>query len=343
MSKQEEKELKFRTDYEEGMHQSVESFLNAIKQSPSMYHSTRLSYLRNFVSFVNRNEETFSSCSGDDTIELPVPRGPDATEGYVKALTELKSGMDILGFGGTPILIVYSTETENYNEVTNLTNEKQRVKLTQMRLVDGSGDQIHTRLAVNLAEMGRCLKRGDKVRLDSYTELRYRVNPESPRMPALFVHALSRVGNVPLPDDDIKPPLPIAVVCPIAHLDDYEPSSEYIIDPRKDEKPTCTDECRHCAVYGIRFLKCVVELIPVKDRNLATIKEDCYFATDDIDDMPNNHKRNMLYWWYATNVFSISGKGKRGKLPVCLEYAIREMYPNPEGVPYRGHRDQKKN
>ena len=128
MSKQEEKELKFRTDYEEGMHQSVESFLNAIKQSPSMYHSTRLSYLRNFVSFVNRNEETFSSCSGDDTIELPVPRGPDATEGYVKALTELKSGMDILGFGGTPILIVYSTETENYNEVTNLTNEKQSEK-----------------------------------------------------------------------------------------------------------------------------------------------------------------------------------------------------------------------
>ena len=293
MSKQEEKELKLRTDYEEGMHQSMETLLDAIKQSPSMYQSTRLSYLRDFVSFVNRNEETFSLCSGDDTIELPVPRGPDATEGYVKALTELKSGMDILGFGGKPILIVYSTETENYNEVTNLTNEKQRVKLTHLRLVDGSGDQIHTRLAVNLAETGRCLKSGDKVRLDSYTELRYRVNPESPRMPALFVHALSRLGNVPFHDDSIKPPLPIAVVRPIDHLDEYEPSSEYIIDPSKDEKPTCTDECRHCAVYGIRFLKCVVELIPVKDRNLATIKEDCYFATDDIDDMPNNLKRNI--------------------------------------------------
>ena len=343
MSDQELKELKLRTEIEEGIHQSVMTLLEAIKNNPNMYQSPRLLYLRNFVSYVSRHEDTFSSCSGDDTIELAVPRGPDATEGYVKALTELKSGMDILGFGVPPILIVYSTETENYNEVTNLTNEKQRVKLTQMRLVDGSGDQIHTRLAVNLAEMGRCLKRGDKVRLDSYTELRYRVNPESPRMPALFVHAISRVGNVPLPDDSIKPPLPIAVVCPIAHLDDYEPSSEYIIDPRKDEKPTCTDECRHCAVYGIRFLKCVVELIPVKDRNLATIKEDCYFATDDIDDMPNNHKRNMVYWWYATNVFSISGKGKRGKLPVCLEYAIREMYPNPEGVPYKGHCDQKKN
>jgi hypothetical protein len=41
-----------------------------------------------------------------------VPRGPDATEGYVKTLTELKSGADILGWGGgTPVLIDYSIET----------------------------------------------------------------------------------------------------------------------------------------------------------------------------------------------------------------------------------------
>ena len=342
MSVQEKKELKLRTDIEEGIHQSLESLLDAIKANPSMYSSPRLLYLRNFVGFVSRHEDTFSLCSGDDTIELAVPRGPNATEGYVKTLTELKSGADLLGWGGKPVLIVYSVETENYNEVTNLTNEKQRVKLTQLRLVDGSGDQIHTRLAVNLAEMGRCLKRGDKVRLDSYTELRYRVNPQSPRMPALFVHALSRLGNVPLPDDSINKPIPITVVLPTEHNDEYEPSSEPIIDPRKDAKPKCTDECRCCAVYGIRFLRCVCEVIPVKDRNLTTIKEDCYFATDDIDDMPNNHKRNMLYWWYATNVFSISGKGNRGKLPVCLEYAIRELYPNPDGVPYKGHRGQKK-
>lgn len=345
MSDQELKELKLRTEIEEGIHQSVETLLEAVKINPNMYLSPRLLYLRNFVSFVNRNDETFSVCSGDDTIELAVPRGPDTTEGYVKALSELRSGSDIVGWDGTPILTVYSTETQHYNEVTSLVNdnEKQRVKLTHMRLVDGSGDQIHARLAVNLTESGRLLKRGDKLRLDSYTELSYRVNKQSPRMPALFIHALSRLGNVPLQDETINNQIPVTVVVPSEHNDEYEPSKENIIDPRKDKKPECTDENRCCAVYGIRFLKCVCVCIPVNNHNLKTIKEDCYFATDDIDDMPNNHKRNMLYWWYATNVFSISGKGKRGKLPVCLEYAIREAYPNPEGMSYKGHRDQKKN
>jgi hypothetical protein len=35
----------------------------------------------------------------------------------------------------------------------------------------------------------------------------------------------------------------------------------------------------------------------------------------------------MLYWWYATNVYSLSGKGHRGKLPDCLEYAIKKHFP----------------
>ena len=50
----------------------------------------------------------------------------------------------------------------------------------------------------------------------------------------------------------------------------------------------------------------------------------------------------MFFWWYATNVFSISGKGHCEKMPECLEYDIRDNYPNADGVPYKGHRGQKK-
>jgi hypothetical protein len=59
---------------------------------------------------------------------------------------------------------------------------------------------------------------------------------------------------------------------------------------------------------------------------------------DDLDKMTPSHKRNMLFWWYATNVYNISGKSKRGKLPECLEYAIRLEHPNPDGVRYKGYR-----
>jgi hypothetical protein len=86
------------------------------------------------------------------------------------------------------------------------------------------------------------------------------------------------------------------------------------------------------------FIKCVCEVIPVNQRNLQAIKEDCYFATDNLESMSNSHKRNMIYWWYATNVFSISGKGTRGQLPLCLEYEIRKEFPNPDGVPYKGYK-----
>jgi len=66
-------------------------------------------------------------------------------------------------------------------------------------------------------------------------------------------------------------------------------------------------------------------------------RRSCPFATgDSACALPNNEKRNMLYWWYATNVFLICGKGCRGPLPECLVYAIRCRYPNPKGVPYAG-------
>lgn len=306
-----------------------------------MFAHPRLKYLRDFVGMVERMPDTFPLAEGDDTISMPVPSGPDATRGYVRALAELRSGSDIVGFGGKPILSVLSIETTHNDEVMR-NSDKQTVKLTQLRLVDGDGEQIHARLAINLTETGRCLKRGDKIRLDSHTELRFRVNDKSPRMPALFIHGLSRVGNAPLLDGNIATdPLPVSRILPTEHNDQFEISNHRIIDPRKDKKPECTDTNRCCAVYGIRFIGCVCDVLPVGERKLATIKEDCYFATDDLKDMTNSHKRNMLYWWYATNVFSISGKGKRGKLPECLEYAIRSAYTEPDGVEFTGYYKKK--
>ena len=324
----------------------MEHMLDAIKADPDMWSAERLAYLRNFVSFACRHN--FPRLPGDDTVELPLPQASkEATHGYVQALTNLESGSDVPGVGwgvNGPVLVVYAIETGHHKDVSSVVKkeEEQTVKLTTLRLVDGSGDQIHCRLAINLAETGRCLKRGDVIQLDSYTELRFRVNKTSPRLPGLFVHELSRLGHTILKDKNVKNILPMAKSLPDEHTDLFEPSSERVIDPRVDEKPECTDQNRCCAVYGIRFVNCICKCMPVDKCDLATIKEDCYFATNELDDMQPNHKRNMLYWWYATNIFSISGKGNRGKLPECLEYAIREAYPNPEGVQYKGHRGKKK-
>ena len=50
--------------------------------------------------------------------------------------------------------------------------------------------------------------------------------------------------------------------------------------------------------------------------------------------MTNPHKRNMIYWWYATNVYSICGKKKRKELPKCLVHKIRQLFPSDEYAGY---------
>ncbi len=47
--------------------------------------------------------------------------------------------------------------------------------------------------------------------------------------------------------------------------------------------------------------------------------------------MTNSQKRCMIYWWYATNIYSICGKKNRMKLPDCLVNAVRKAYPEPDG------------
>ena len=298
MSGQEKRAQKNHCDDEEKQHQLVENFLDAVVSSPSMYSKPRLEYLRHFVSMVQRNPSTFVSVDQDNTVDMPLNVEEKATstelsKGYIKAMAEHRSGS---GVSDHPTLCVYAVDPKFYEDVAGRAKEKQQnVKLTNMRLVDGDGVQIHTRLAIHLTEMGRMLKRGDIIRLDLFTELRYRVNITSPRIPTLFILRLSRVGHMPLPDTSVKGILACSSILPNEDADQFKPSEDRVIDPRIHDKPTCTDANRICAVYSIRFIGCVCEVLPVAKRNLATIKQDCYFATDEIKHMTNSHKRNMLF------------------------------------------------
>ena len=58
------------------------------------------------------------------------------------------------------------------------------------------------------------------------------------------------------------------------------------------------------------------------------VREYCYFATAEVSKMSNSWKRNMLYWWYMTNIYNICGKGIREDPPACLKAAIRKAHPS---------------
>ena len=228
----------------------------------------------------------------------------------------------------------FSVVTVEVKKVTDSKRQKKKVRIIQVRLVDGDDCQIHCQLAPHIMALGRNLKRGDIIRLDNFTELRYHVNEASPNISALFIHAFAQVGCRELSDiiQGNCNILACSKSLPQEHMDVTTPQSDQIIDPRDHSKPVCNDHNRICAWYGVRLFGCICDVLPVKDRNLVTIQQYCYFATDDLDEMSNSHKRNMVSWWYAANVYGITGKGHIGKMPECLEYDIRKAYPNPDGV-----------
>jgi hypothetical protein len=120
---------------------------------------------------------------------------------------------------------------------------------------------------------------------------------------------------------------------------DWQPiDNEVVIDPWEHDPPECMYGRRKCTSYGVQFLNCICDAIPVdvEKLDLAAIHQDCYFATTKLMEMPNNQKQNMIYWWYATNIYNVAGRGNIDRLPLCLEYWVRQLYPNPDGEAYTG-------
>jgi hypothetical protein len=46
------------------------------------------------------------------------------------------------------------------------------------------------------------------------------------------------------------------------------------------------------------------------------------FVDKAVEQMENNDNRFVLYYWYATEIYSTFGKGRRIKLPACLKWDI---------------------
>ena len=78
-------------------------------------------------------------------------------------------------------------------------------------------------------------------------------------------------------------------------------------------------------------MECVCVTDPVSDIDLEVVAQYCWFATKEVSKMDNSNKRNMLYWWYMTNMYFVCGAGHRKDPPACLKAAIRSAYPSDDG------------
>ena len=95
-------------------------------------------------------------------------------------------------------------------------------------------------------------------------------------------------------------------------------------------------ECKgECSRYGICFTDCITKTFHFDKLDLAKAMEDCHFIRQwNIEDVRNDGKRFLLYWWASTNIYMFCGKHNRCELPQCLIQYIRSLYKNPPGVAY---------
>jgi hypothetical protein len=211
--------------------------------------------------------------------------------------------------------------------------------------VDRDGHRLLARVAAHLTDTAVHLKPGHVLRLKLFNDMLMKPHERTAPMAVIVIVQMDVIGSGPFLVDETDMTTPtLDVVSPTDPMEtpvhdpqafddkDFEP-------PPAPDKP-CSYGSRRCSVYGLDFRRCICDKIPVADQDLASIMGSCPFVThDSVDDLANNEKSNILYWWYATNVFLICGKKQRGLLPDCLVYAIRRRYPNQKGIKYVGFRE----
>ena len=236
-----------------------------------------------------------------------------------------------------------------------------RFNTTSLTLLDGSGKLIVARVALTITEKARSLQQGHVIKLTKFH--RWHVAPYDD------IHSTAGIGLVDfdivgmgqLLQVDGGPSAAIrsdtdALVAAVCEEADDDPTAAPEADTfgnwdETRERPPippacCTAANRSCSMYGtLLFQKCVCEemLVPTEE-DLEDIADKYYATTMPVEAMANNLKRNMLYWYYATEVYHVRGWLDRKPLPTCLVFCIRFIYPNDKGERYvgfiPGHQDE---
>jgi hypothetical protein len=151
---------------------------------------------------------------------------------------------------------------------------------------------------------------------------------------ALLVKDFSVLGMKPVPSHLLGQPESRLSVSrkmdlPKNESDQVDLDSQTVCDSKDDEAniPVIKGSGEVCSNYGIQFVVCVTECIPVTDVSLLAAAKECVFATKPVRDMTLKEKIFLLYYWYATSVYQFRGKGNRVNLPNFLVWVIRALYP----------------
>ena len=271
---------------------------------------------------------------------------PGLTPNYIVSIATHKD----LGFADSPVLQVVSRPKMEFEGNSNA-NHSNKLHFTNLRLRDGNDDIMIGRLSMHLAHDGNRLDDGDIIELNLFTPCTYPPSGKDKpqRSPMVVIHRYSIVGTAALPlkrlNDPINcTPLTDGEIAESLNKVSQLPAGCVVLSEEGGEEMKeengkryerllevdCTHDKRYCSLYGLSTIQCVCKTDPIANIDLEVVRMYCWFATKDVCKMDNSNKRNMLYWWYMTNIYTVCGKGRRKDPPACLKAAIRKAYPAPD-------------
>ena len=121
--------------------------------------------------------------------------------------------------------------------------------------------------------------------------------------------------------------------------DDGRDEEEGMIYGFSKDQYTRASECNGsmCSVSGYKFGRCATKCSAIRNFNLGNVMEECHLVEQKYlsgkggncgESMPPRFQRNVAYWWVATCIYGVYGKGNRMQLPDCTVLYIRKKFSN---------------
>ncbi|EJK58917.1 hypothetical protein THAOC_20922 [Thalassiosira oceanica] len=192
----------------------------------------------------------------------------DLTPKIAKAMYHRSLSTDDLD-GGAIVLQVVQIEELMVN--SRIGSSEFSTRKLKMAAIDGDGMPIMLRVDSTLnAEAATMLTEGTIVAIPSFVTLYFNYDDGSDLRCAIVANSFERVGYQPIDEESNR------------KLD----LSYTVLKTTEKAKPSCSDslpgcDCggKLCSRYGLNFIVCLTECIPVETVSLELVIRDCIFAT----------------------------------------------------------------
>jgi hypothetical protein len=374
-SKQGKKRRQNEKKEEQRLLNTVNGFLSSIIENPTRWKDPLADGLRDFVSQVARDPKTFPINLPHERSGELSPIGnqlvPKLSRGFVEAISSFETFSK--GFCATfldqPIVqvIAMSVSKRMYRGCAYVVHT--------LDVVDGDGKLLTVKADTALnRSLSTLIHEGSIIELNYYSPI-YFCYPTSQEQlhPLVLLHNVIPLGTQPLNDTNKLSRVP-ALLRQTAISDennafnqdsgqdghedgggnqdgaqDSNRSENDGVDSNdqgnqdgddsgdggegKDNNNQCNGH--RCSLYGIQFGNCITQVIPPQTRHLVTIALENPYVTKEVPNMNNSEKRFLLYYWYMTNIYGITGKGNTRKPPPCLLDSVHEYLPDDHFVGYK--------